>query len=217
VKLSKQTLATLANLSLINSNIIIKPGNLLSSCSAAKNIFAFVTVEENFDTEFGIYDLKEFLGAVTVFDDPDVEFKDKEVTISEGRNQIRYLSADTSILISPKGQPKLPSVDVEFSVTADQLSKIVKTASVLKVGFVSVVGNGEKIVLKVQDKANKNSNNFSIEIGDTDKMFEVHFKVDLLKMPADDYQVQISKAKIAQFSGEKKVFILAAETDSTFA
>lgn len=216
MKLSKATQNILNGLSQINSNLIIKPGNKLSSCSAAKNIFAFVDVEETFATEFGIYDLREFLGAISIFDDPDIEFGDKYATISEGNSSIRYLSADCSILISPKGQPKPPSVDVEFSVTADQISKVVKTAAVLKVGFVSVIGDGEKIQLKVHDKANKNSNQFAIDVGVTENTFAVHFKIDVLKMPPDNYNVQISKKMMAQFTGEKKVYVIGAETDSTF-
>lgn len=216
MKLSKQTQAILAGLSLINTNLVVKPGNRLQSCSAAKNIFAFVDVEETFPVEFGIYDLKEFLGALSVYNDPDVEFNDKTAVISEGKSSITYLSADPSILITPKGQPKLPSVDVEFSITADQLGKVVKTASILKVPFVSVVGDGQTIKLKVHDKSNPNSNKFSLDVGETDASFQVNFKIDVLKMPAEDYNVQISKKMMAQFTGDKKIYVVGAETDSVF-
>lgn len=216
MKLSKQTQAILAGLSLINTNLVIRQGNRLQSCSAAKNIFAFVDVEETFPTDFGIYDLKEFLGALSVYNDPDVEFNEKSAVISEGRSSITYLSADPSILITPKGQPKLPTVDVEFNITADQLGKVVKTASILKVPFVSVVGDGQVIKLKVHDKGNPNSNNFSLDVGSTDSTFQVNFKIDVLKMPAEDYSVQISKKMMAQFTGDKKIYVVGAETDSVF-
>ena len=217
MKLSKQTIQTLAGLSLINSNLVIRPGSRLQSCSAARNIFAFVDIEETFDTEFGIYDLREFLGSVGIFTDPEIEFTETAAVITEGKSSISYLSADPSILITPKGQPKLPSVEVEFDITADQMSKVVKTASILKVGFVSVVGVDGKIFVKVHDKANKNSNHFSLEVGETELNFAVNFKVDVLKMPAEDYNIKISKQGIAQFTGDKKLYVVGAETDSSFA
>ena len=216
MKLSKQTQAALAGLALINSNLLIKAGSKLGTCTAAKNLFAFIEVEEKFESEFGIYDLKEFLGALSVFDDPDVNFGERQATISEGKNNIRYLSAEASVLIHPKGQPKLPSVDVEFDLSGETLARVIKTASILKVDFVSVIGEDGKILLRVHNKGNKNSNQFEVEVGTTPDDFAIHFKADILKMPVEDYNVQISKQKIAQFTGDKKLYIVGAETDSTF-
>ena len=61
MKLSKETLSVLKNFATINGNILIKTGNRLSTISAQKNVMASTTVSENFDSDFGIYDLNEFL------------------------------------------------------------------------------------------------------------------------------------------------------------
>jgi len=41
---------------------VVKNGNVLSTVTPAKNILSSVEVEEEFDNEFGIYDLSKFLG-----------------------------------------------------------------------------------------------------------------------------------------------------------
>lgn len=77
MKLSKNTINILRNFSGINTNLLLKPGNQLMTVAANKTAFASAEVEETFDTEFGIYDLSEFLGVLSVFSEPDLEFSEK--------------------------------------------------------------------------------------------------------------------------------------------
>ena len=74
MKLSKKTLAILKNFATINQSIVVKPGNKLETISNVKDVFAKVEVEETFENNFAIYDLNEFLGVVSLFEDPDFEF-----------------------------------------------------------------------------------------------------------------------------------------------
>ena len=68
--LSENTIQLLKNFASINSNIVIKPGQNISTISEAKNILASVDVEEEFNQEIGIYDLNEFLGVLGLVDKP---------------------------------------------------------------------------------------------------------------------------------------------------
>ena len=92
MKLSKDTLTLFKNFSTINSNLSLKPGQGITTISAHRNIMAEAHIAESIPVEFGIYDLNEFLGAMSLFESPDLEFTDKYVTIKEGKNGIRYLS-----------------------------------------------------------------------------------------------------------------------------
>ncbi len=85
MKISSQTLSILKNFSSINGNILVRAGSTLSTISPQKNILASAVVSENFPTTFAIYDLGQFLGAVSLFEDPDFDFTDKFVTISSGK------------------------------------------------------------------------------------------------------------------------------------
>jgi hypothetical protein len=218
MKLSKTTLGLLKNLATINTNLLIRPGSKLSTISTNKNVAAEVEIEETFDTQFGIYDLSEFLGMLTLFEDPELDFSERALTISEGRSSIRYLPADQDVIVYPKNTTqKFPAdAEVEFELTAAVLQNVIRSASVLKMPFVTVQGDGEKMELIVRDKENANSNRFTVQLGETDKTFCFNIKVENFKMVIENYNVQISSKKVARFQGTNKTYMLACEYDSTY-
>ena len=67
MKISENTISILRNFSDINANILFTPGKTLQTMSTMKNIMAKADVEENFESEFGVYDLPEFLRALDSF------------------------------------------------------------------------------------------------------------------------------------------------------
>lgn len=219
MKLSKNTQNILKNFAGINSNLLLKTGNKLTTISGQKSIIAEVTVEETFDKEFGIYDLNEFLAAYTLFNDPDLSFTDKFVTIKEGSSAVKYYAAAAEVLTTPTKSINFPDVDVEFELTAEQLASILKTSSVLRASDVSFVGADGKLKLQVGDKKNATANSYEVVIGDADGEFRVNLKVDNLKFIPGDYTVSISSKKISRFQAKTSdlVYFVAVEADSTFA
>lgn len=218
MNLSKDTLAIFKNFATINSNLTLKPGSKLTTISSGKNIIAEATVSERFVQEFGIYDLNEFLGAMSLFNDPDLEFSDKYVNIKEGKNGVKYFAASASVLTAVPSVKQFPSPDVEFDLSSQMLNQIQRVASILKVGDFSVIGNGETISIAVGDKSNATGNTFNSELGTTDKEFKVNFKVENLKMMPGDYHVAIGGKKISRFQAANQplVYYVAIELDSTF-
>lgn len=219
MKLSKKTLDILKNFSSINGNIYIKPGKSLSTVAIAKNIFAAADVEEEFEKEVGIFNLPEFLGVLGLFNDPDIKFSDKFLTLSEGKSKIRYVYADPSILIYADKAVKVVDFDVEFKLTSSYLSQIQKAASALGVQDVVFVGNGKKVIVKVLDKGNDSSNSYDIDLETESKEeFSVSFKVEHFKFLLDDYTISLSAKKIAKWVGDATnvTYYVAAEQDSEF-
>ena len=91
VSLSKNTLDVLKNFSSINSSIVFREGSTVRTISNAENILAKFTGEEFFPTDFAIYDLSQFLGGLSLFNDPQLEFTSKDfVNIKGGRNSAKY-------------------------------------------------------------------------------------------------------------------------------
>ena len=74
MKLSEQTVNILKNFSTINQNILVKEGSQLRTMSTMKNILAEAPVIEDFPHDFGIYDLNEFLGVLTLVNDAELKF-----------------------------------------------------------------------------------------------------------------------------------------------
>ncbi len=183
-----------------------------------KTSFAVAEIEDSFDGDFGVYDLTEFLGVMSIFSDPELEFNKNNVTIREGKRRIKYLPADPEVLIYPKKEPKFTdNPDAEFTLDAVQIQQIMKASSVLKSGIVTIRGDGKTISVIVHDKTNPNSNQFIIDTDkDTKHLFDMHIKVENLKLIHESYNVMVSSSKVVKFVGDKKSYTVACETDSSF-
>ena len=217
MKLSKDTVALFKNFAGINTNLLLKQGNKIATISGQKNVMADATVTETFP-DFAIYDLNEFLGAMSLFEDPELDFQDKYVSIKQGSMNIKFFAADASVLTAPQKAITFPDAEINFSLSSAMLNMLHKTASVLRAADVSIVGDGSKITAIVGDKKNASGNSFSEPVGDTDKTFKVNLKVENLKMLPGDYNVSISSKKISRFKAPNSdlVYYVAVEADSTF-
>ena len=203
MKLSKETVALFKNFAGINSNLLLKNGSKLATISAQKNVMADVTVGETFP-DFAIYDLNEFLGAMSLFEDPELDFSDKYVSISQGSMKIKFFAADPSVLVAPQKAITFPDAEINFNLSSANLNMIHKTASVLRAADVSIVGDGSTITAVVGDKKNATGNSFSEPVGQTDKTFKVNLKVENLKMLPGSYDVKISFKGLAHFKNTKE-------------
>ena len=74
MKISDTTKSVLKNFADINQNLLVQPGQELKTISTMKNILAKAKIEEEFTSEFGIYDLSEFLGVLSLFKRPTFSF-----------------------------------------------------------------------------------------------------------------------------------------------
>lgn len=218
MKISKKTIELLKNFANINPNLMVKQGNRLATITAHKNVMASVTVDESFPNDFGIYDLNEFLGAVSLFEDPDFTFSASDVKIKQDKNSIKYGAADASVLTTPTKEIVFPESDIDFTISAGNLAMIQKTSSILRGSDLSISGDGSKITATVLDKKNPALNTYSLELGATDKTFNVFLKVENLKMLPGDYAVSVSKKKISRFksTGSDLVYYVAVEADTSF-
>lgn len=218
MKLTKEAVTILKNYSSISPNILITPGSVLKTRTVQNTILSSTTVSDVFPSEFGIYDLNEFLGVLSLFPNPDLAFSEKFVTISEGERSIKYFSADPAVLSVPKKDVVFPASDISFKLSSDTLSMILKTASVLRAPDISFVGFDGKLKLVVADKKNDTSNAFEVNVGNTGFTFCINFKVEMFKFIQTDYTVEISSKRIAKFSDESSdlVYFVGVESDSTF-
>ena len=221
MKISDNTISILRNFSDINANILFTPGKTLSTMSTMKNIMAKADVEEQFETEFGVYDLPEFLRALDSFQQPVLKFngsanlkiQDEKTTLSA-----RYAFADKSTLRYPSKQISMPDKTVTFTLNNSDYESVKKLYTNLSLPDIAFKGEKGKIKLVALDKKNSNSNESSVTIGETDLEFTAYVKAENMKIIPGEYDVALSKAKIAHFINKKvKVqYWIALEADSTF-
>jgi hypothetical protein len=221
MNLSTDTLSILKNFSEINDNILFKPGSKLNTISAMKNILAEATITEKFDTEFGIYSLSEFLRAVELFEKPALKVNGANYALisdEKSKQAIKYFFADKSVLVSPQKGINMPDKTVTFTLKKEDFAKIQKAATTLNLPDIAIKGNGKVISFVAVDKKNKSSNDYSLNLGETDKTFTAYFKAENFKIISDDYDVAISKQKISHFINRSKPvqYWIALEPDSEF-
>jgi hypothetical protein len=208
MNLSNDTKEVFKNFSTINQNLMVKSGNVINTMSAMKNIVAKATIPDTFDNEFAIYDLNEFLSALSLFKNPTLSFSDKAVKLNEegGGSSVNYFFSDPSVVTSPKTEITMPSVDVEFTFTQNTFNQILKASAVLGVPDVVLTGTaGGDINLTVTDRKNDTSNDFAIKVGENASSdFTYFFKVENLKLLSGDYKVEVSQKGISHFTNVNK-------------
>ena len=220
MKLSETTINLLKNFSTINQSLLFKKGNKLSTISVMKNIMAEATIDEELPKDFGIYDLGQFLNGLGLHNSPELDFtNDNHVLIKEGRSRSKYFFADPSVIITPPEKAiTLPSEDVTFDLSTDQLDKLLKAAAIYQLADLAVEGGDGVVKLLVRDKKNDTSNSFSVTVGETDKVFSFNFKVENIKILPGTYEVVVSQKLLSRFTSKNLdlTYYIALEPDSTF-
>ncbi len=220
MKLSDKTISVLKNFSSINQSILFKEGNKLRTISVMKNILAEATISEEFAKDFGVYDLNQFLNGLSLHQRPELDFgNDGYVVIREGKMRSKYFFADPNVIVTPPDKEiTLPSEDVCFEVSTEQLDKLLKAAAVYQLPDLSAVGGNGVVKVVVRDKKNDTSNDFAIVVGETDSEFSFNFKVENIKVLPGTYDVVVSQKLLSRFTSKNHdlTYYIALEPDSTF-
>ena len=220
MKLSDKTLSVLKNFSSINQSILFRQGNKLRTISVMKNILAEATITEEFPKDFGIYDLNQFLNGLGLHRNPELYFEnDGHVIIRDGKMKSKYFFADPNVIIvPPEKEINLPTEDVCFELSTEQLDRLLKAAAVYQLPDISAVGEAGVVKLVVRDKKNETSNDFSIVVGETNSEFVFNFKVENIKILPGTYEVVVSQKLLSRFTSKNHdlTYYIAMEPDSTF-
>ena len=217
MKLSNETKEVLKNFSTINQNLVIKQGSNISTMSAMKNIIAKSKVTEKFPKEIAIYDLNEFLAALSLFENPELDFKDDFVLITEGNKALKYWYSDPSVVTTPQKEITMPSVEISYKLSSSTLSEIQKAAAVIGAPDM-LLENGK---LKVTDKKNSTANDYEtpLDVDENDAEYKFWFKVENLKIIPGTYDVEMSSKKISRFKNTSVdvEYFIALEPESSYS
>lgn len=220
MKLSKETVEILKNFATINGHIAIHPGNKISTMSASKATLATYIGADEFENEFRTANLNNFLSAYNALGDPELILDEKFVTMKSGGQMVKYFYAPEEVLIlPPKKSLKMPEPEVKLEISNETISRLVKMAAVLSVDDLAIIGDGEKIIAKVCNKANPTANTFNLDLNaETEHTFTFYYKIEKLRLFPSDYDVEITSQKISRWTAKEinLVVFIALEKDSTF-
>ena len=223
MKLSKHTLSMLKNFSDINMSIEIKEGNILRTVSVQKNILAQAELEDSFPQDFAIYELNRFLGAVSLFDDPEFTFNGKSTNIGTAKHSVDYVYCDPSMIVTPpENNITFPDPEVKFTLSQDALSQVMKASNVLGTPEIAIEGGphpNDSIRVKALDVNNDSTDTFKVVLDEkSGHTFRFVFKTENMKMIPGNYDVEISSKGISHFTlqGAKLQYWIATEASSSF-
>ena len=201
MKISNLTLEVLKNFASINQNIVVRAGQPVKTIAQAKNVLAQFDAPEDFPVDFGIYDLNEFLAAVNLIEDAELEFTSKNVVVKNATSQISYTFSSPEILTTaPEKAVEMPSSDVVVTISESDLAQVRRVASVFGHTELAVVGDKNGAKLSVLDTTNATANTFETTLSDVKSdLDEYSFVVNIpnLKLISGDYEVTFSKALIS--------------------
>ena len=165
--------------------------------------------------------MNRFLGTLSLFNDPELDFTDIGVRISDSNHEAtyRYCGSSSMFQTPPEKDISFPDPEVEFQLTQDVFKKTINAANTLGLPEVVVEGDGTEIRLLVSDTGNVSSDSFSTGVGPTDKTFRMIFKTENLnKLMEGTYDVKLSSKRISHFkrTSDSLQYWIALEQNSTF-
>jgi hypothetical protein len=204
MKLSSNTMSVLKNFATINEGIFVKPGNVIETISKQKNILAKAQLTEQFDKEFGIHDLNNFLAQLTLSRDnsPEIEIEDKNILIKSlaGRSSTKYRkAAKETILTPPDKKVNMDNAEISFVIQSEDFEWISKVASALGSPNIAFVCDGDNLNVETFDAKDDSSHVNSTNLGKNDKKFRMIFSSENLRLLPGSYSVTISSKGIGHF------------------
>ncbi len=202
MKLSESTINVLKSFSVINTGIELKPGNVLQTISPQKSIMAKAELPDTIPAAGCFYELNRFLGVLTLFDQPELDFGEKFVTVRDAKRSVNYTYADPQMIVTPPSKEvQLPQVDVEVDITWADLSNTLRAASVMSLPEIAITSEGSTINLEAINSKNPTADKYTTVIDNnaSGKVFKAVFKLENMKIMNFDYKVELSSKGIAKF------------------
>jgi hypothetical protein len=212
MRLTSRTIQLLKNFSLINPSIVIKPGNKLASLSSLKEVMAKATIAETFERQVAIFEIPKFLGTLSLFKDPDIDFQEKYMRIRQDKEHVDYFYADPSLIVTP-GDKKLPIGDVvaEFELPQQTLASVLKALHVLQLPSIVIEGDGETVTMCATDIGHPTSNKYEVEVGKSEHTFQSVIKGERIKVLPEDFKVTVNTNHVAYFQGDSVEYWVAGD------
>ena len=222
MRLAKETVDFLKNFSSINSQIMVRKGKVLRTISPQKTIMAQAELEDELPVDFAIYELSQFISALSLFQDADIDFHERFLDINGANgSNLRYVYASPENIITPPNKEiRLPSKDVTAQVTQSNLASVIKAAAVLSLAEVSIFSDGKSVSLVAGDTRNKSSNAFRVPLDHhpVSSAFTMTFKTEnLVKlMSSVDYELTLSSKGLSHFKSDRIQYWVPTESTSKF-
>ena len=202
--LNDTILKILSQFNSVTNNVIMSYP--ITSMRENQNIHVFIDIQklgsEEFK-EFGIFGLSDFISAVNMIPDFDIELNDKVLEIFNSKSSVKFNTANVSLLEETcRGDYELlqrikkNSTIAEFDISNDDMKSLKQACSVLKnLPFLEIFSEEDSIVLKVCG-LEKSTNSYSLCVdGDKKEDFKIQINTASFKrIPNGNFRFKIFKS-----------------------
>ena len=213
MKISQTTMDVLKNFAVVQESLLVREPQCIVTMSTAKNIVALFDTEETFP-EFGIWDLQQFLGAISLFDlaDTEFDFQKKWVNIRCGTNSIRYTYTNVNHVtnsehIKPSRRYKaFDEFNCHFKLCEGDITKLKKASTIMfgnnDATNINIHSDGEKGYVKLDVGDDIMSNTFKTEVEEIEGKCDINIHVGNLVLLRGGYEVDVLDKKLVRFKHE---------------
>lgn len=186
--LTDTTQRILKNFATISTSMLLREGTTQKTMSASKSILAIAELPDAWPQETAVYQLPELLSNLSVFDNPILEFEEKNFVIrgAQSPSHVVYPYSDPSVVFAPPEKSfDLSNPTAVFTLTAKVVAEIKKLSAINNLPTIVIDANAaeQTITVKPQDEKNPSSRVYSYPVHSTPEhittlaaMGEVKFK-----------------------------------------
>ena len=219
MKIGDKNLSILKSLVSINDSMLIEKDSDAFVISPCGSVIGYAALSPHFENDLSIYDMKQFLGVTSLFDDPDLVFASdgKSITIGNDSQKVKYFLTDKSFVNKGKKLTMPDDSEVFFTLTSEIIDKVTKASDVLGLKYISISSVGTDINIGACEVDDDTANKYTEKVADGNgTMFNFHWKASKVKFISVDYEVTCSSQNIAEFKGEGVVYWVGMETSSSY-
>lgn len=222
MKISEQTLAILKNFASINQGIVFHPGNVIKVVTQSAGSYqAQATVEETFPKACVVGDIGRLVTLLKMFDEPEIEFDEKNLVITDGSGRsLTYRYTEPKLIKAPNydGSIKFTAdTDIHFSIDADWMKTMDRALAGMKATHLGFVSDGDQLIAATWNEADPRADQFSYKIQPCKQIFNLYYKVEYLKMIDQAYDVTLCVEKMfVKFDGNPTYWIPGDQKSKVF-
>lgn len=207
-QVSDKTVKILKNFAAISTSFILAPGKHQRTVAKGKSMLALAELPEAWPVETPIYDMNRFLGTLSAFKNPSIEFGEDRMKISDGRVRAGFRFSDPST-IDPAPTKTLPfdNPKIKFTLSEADLDQLGKLIAQLESDTVTVIVENGNVTVTATDAKNPAAHDSALEVdakdiiaADPNWSFTIAFSAEhIALLLTGAYEVSISDWKYGYF------------------
>ena len=219
MKLGEHNLGILKALTSINDSMLIEKDDDVFVISPCGSVIGYAALDPQFKENLSIYEMKQFLSVLSLFEDPDIVFSDdgKMVTVGSDKQKVRYLLTDESFVNKGKALTMPEDAEIKFTLPSSVIDKVSKASDVLGLKYISISSDGTDIFIGACEVDDENANKYTEKVADGNgTVFNFHWKAAKVKFISADYEVICSSQNICEFKSDVVTYWVGMEASSSY-